>query len=89
MKYIIVVACDYGEQQWFYWTPNLQLNFKWARAKVDLTNLPANPCLKKKNFDYHFNDRDQIQRTYLQKRLCQPTDNDLPKTQLWKNMSSF
>jgi hypothetical protein len=38
--------------------------------------------LKKKNFDYHFNDRDQIQRTYLQKRLCQPTDNDLPKTQL-------
>jgi hypothetical protein len=46
----------------------LQSNSKRACVKVDLANLPIDPCLRKKISDYHINDRDQIQRTYLQKK---------------------
>jgi hypothetical protein len=46
----------------------LQSNSKRARVEVDLANLPIDPCLRKKISDYHINDRDQIQRTYLQKK---------------------
>ena len=35
---------------------------------VDLANLPIDPCLIKKISDYHINDINQIQKTYLPKK---------------------
>jgi hypothetical protein len=43
----------------------LQLNSKRDRVEVDLTNLLANPCLRRKISNYQPSDRDQIRRTYL------------------------
>ena len=35
---------------------------------VDVNNLPLDPRLQKKISFYHFNDRDEIRRYYLQKK---------------------
>jgi hypothetical protein len=62
----------------------LQSNSKRARIEVDLTNLPTDPCLRKKISDYHPSDRDKIRRAYLQKRNCQPFEHNFPQTQFEK-----
>jgi hypothetical protein len=57
----------------------LQSNSKRARIEVDLANLAAEPCLRKKNSNYHPNDRDKIRRAYLQKKKpCQPFEHNFP-----------
>jgi hypothetical protein len=46
----------------------LQSNSKRARIEINLANLPTDHCLRKKIYDYHPSDRDNIRKTYLQKR---------------------
>jgi hypothetical protein len=49
--------------------------------------LPVDPCLrkkKKKAYDYHRSDTDQIQRAYLQNGHCQQTNYNFPQTQFEK-----
>jgi hypothetical protein len=38
-------------------------------VSVDLANLPANSCLRKKIYDYHPSDSDKIRRAYLLRSL--------------------
>jgi hypothetical protein len=38
----------------------VQSNFKRVRIEIDLINLPSDPCLRKKIFDYHPSDRDKV-----------------------------
>jgi hypothetical protein len=47
----------------------LQLNYKQTHIEVDLENLLVNLYLRKKIYDCHYNDRDQIRIAYLQKDL--------------------
>jgi hypothetical protein len=51
--------------------------------------LTVNPYLRKKKIDYHPNDRDQIRRSDLRKRSCQPIDHDFLKTQYRKICRHF
>jgi hypothetical protein len=67
----------------------LQSNSKRARIEVDLANLAADPCLRKKISDYHPNDRDKIRRAYLQKKPCQPFEHNFPQTQFGKTWRRF
>lgn len=55
----------------------LQSNSKRARIEVNLANLTADPCLKKKISDYHLSDRDKIRRVhiYKKKKPCQPFEH--------------
>jgi hypothetical protein len=47
----------------------LQSNSKRSHIEVDLANLPTDPFLRKKIYDYHHpSDRDNIRRAYLQKK---------------------
>jgi hypothetical protein len=70
----------------------LQSNSKRAHIEVDLANLPTDPFLRKKIYDYHHpSDRDNIQRAYLQKKKnkkkkgsCQPFSHNFPQTQFGK-----
>jgi hypothetical protein len=43
----------------------VQSNSKRTRIEVDLANVPTDPYLRKKNYDYYISDRDNIRRTYL------------------------
>jgi hypothetical protein len=43
----------------------VQSNFKRTHIEVDLANLCVNPCLRKKKYDYHSSDIDQIGKIYL------------------------
>jgi hypothetical protein len=47
-----------------------KLNSKQACVELDLMNLPLDPYLRRKIYDYHHNDRGQIQGTYLKKGHC-------------------
>ena len=67
----------------------LQSNSKRSRVKVDLANLPKDSCLRKKIYDYHPSDRDQIRRAYLQIGACQPFKHDFPKKEIGKTMRCF
>jgi hypothetical protein len=39
---------------------DVQSNFKRVRIEVDLINLPSDPCLRKKIFDYYPSDRNKV-----------------------------
>jgi hypothetical protein len=67
----------------------LQSNSKRARIEVDLANLPIDPGLRKKIYDYHPSDRDKIRRAYLQKKHCQPFEHNFPQTQFEKTWRRF
>jgi hypothetical protein len=67
----------------------LQSNSKQARIEVDLANLPTDHCLRKKNFDYHSSDRDNIRKAYLQKRVCPPFNHNFSQTQFGKTRRCF
>jgi hypothetical protein len=56
----------------------LQSNSKRARIDVNSVNLPVVPCLRKKAYDYHHNDTDQIRRIYLQNGHCQQIKHNFP-----------
>jgi hypothetical protein len=59
----------------------------WMSSYWDrFSKFASKSLLKIKNYDYRFSDRDQIRRTYLQKRPCQPIDHDFPKTQMEKHV---
>ena len=61
----------------------LQSNSKQAYVEVDLANLPIDHCLRKKSYEYHINDKDQIRRTHLQKKKkipFQPVKHDFSNT---------
>jgi hypothetical protein len=45
-----------------------QSDSKRARIEVNLANLPIDPYLRKKIYDYYPCDRDNIRRVYLQKK---------------------
>jgi hypothetical protein len=66
-----------------------QSNSKQARVEVDLSNLFADPGLRKKNSNYYPSDRDQIRIAYLQKKHCQPFNHDFPQTQFEKTWRRF
>jgi hypothetical protein len=67
----------------------LQSNSKRVRIEVDLANLSTDHFLRKKNYDYHLNDRDNIRRAYLQKGSRQPFDHNFPQTQFEKTWRRF
>jgi len=67
----------------------LQSSSKWARIKVDLANLPTDHCLRKKIYDYHPSDRDNIWKAYLQEGPCQPFEHNFPQTQFGKISRRF
>ena len=66
-----------------------QLNSKRPRVEVDLANLLKDPCLRKKNYNYHYSGKDQIQRAYLQIGVCQLFEHDFPKKEIEKTMHRF
>lgn len=43
---------------------------KQTHIETNFATLPINPSLRKKNYDYHPNESDQIRRHYLQKKSC-------------------
>jgi hypothetical protein len=67
----------------------LKSNSKRACIKVDLAILTLDPCLRKKVYDYHSSDRDQIRRVYQQKGPSQLANHIFSQTQFTKNMASF
>jgi hypothetical protein len=59
----------------------LQSNSKRARIDVNSVNFPVVPRLRKKAYDYHPNDTDQIRRAYLQNGHCQQIKHNFPQIQ--------
>ncbi|PIA60421.1 hypothetical protein AQUCO_00300136v1 [Aquilegia coerulea] len=56
---------------------------------VDLSNLVADPGLRKQISSYHPNDRDLVRRTYLLKGPCQPKDHQFPQKMMRKKLQKF
>ena len=62
---------------------------KQRRVETNLTNLPADPGLRKRILDYNPNIRDEVHRAYLLKGPCQPRSHDFPYTLFGKKPRRF
>jgi hypothetical protein len=58
----------------------LQSKSKRARIDVNSVNLSVDHCLRKKAYDYHLSDTDQIRRAYLQNGHCQHINHNFSQT---------
>ncbi|XP_020674075.2 zinc finger MYM-type protein 1-like [Dendrobium catenatum] len=63
--------------------------FKQCRVEINFADIPADPGLRKKIFDYHPNERDCVRRHYLLKGPFQPRDHDFPRTQFGDKIRRF
>ena len=43
-------------------------------CEIDLSDLPSDPAVRKKNSEYHPNQKDEIRRKYLIRGPCQPRE---------------
>jgi len=57
--------------------------------RVDLDNLEADPRLRKSIYDYHPNERDEIQQPYLLRGPCQPREHHFPQKEKMKWKALF
>ncbi|XP_077251768.1 uncharacterized protein LOC143890992 [Tasmannia lanceolata] len=62
---------------------------KRPRVEVNIADLPVDPGLRIRISDYHPNERDKIQRHYLQREPYQPKDHDFPYIQFGKLSHRF
>ncbi|PIA41989.1 hypothetical protein AQUCO_02100076v1 [Aquilegia coerulea] len=56
---------------------------------IDLSNLVADPGLRKQISSYHPNDRDLVRRAYLLKGPCQPKDHQFPQKMMRGKLRKF
>ena len=59
-------------------------NPKQTHIEMNFATLHMDPSLRRKFYDYHPNERDQIRRYYLQNKPCQLVDHDFPQSQFGK-----
>ncbi|XP_058783055.1 uncharacterized protein LOC131657706 [Vicia villosa] len=70
-------------------TQPLEPSLKKRFLDVDLDNLPADPGKRNQMSCYHPNDRDEIQRAYLQKGPFQPKEHNFPQRQIGTSLRKF
>ena len=62
---------------------------KHSRVEIDLDDLPSDPGMRKKNSEYHPNERDAIRRAYWQRGPCQPREHNFPQRKFGKVSRRF
>ena len=62
---------------------------KQVRVELNLDDLPSDPGLRKQILEYNLNDRDKVQRTYLQKGPCQPHEYNFPQRKIGAALRRF